>query len=57
VHPVVATNAQPNQIRLVVDPASPTPNVVGMFRLGSAQFTARVTLGVFGNVHLLSLYL
>jgi hypothetical protein len=55
-HPLVAINTQPNQVRLVVDPASPTPDVVSVFRLGSAQLAARVTLGVFTHVHLLSLY-
>lgn len=55
-HLVMTADTQPNQIRLVVDPASPTPDVMSVFRLRSAQFTARVALGVFAHVHLLSLY-
>ena len=56
-HLVMTADTQPNQIRLVVNPASPSPDVVSMFRLRSAQFTARVTSGVFAHVHLLSIYI
>ena len=50
-HLVMTADTQPNQIRLVIDPASPAPDVMSVFRLRSAQFTARVTLGVFAHVH------